>query len=118
MAMRSSFDSSLSYRPYHTSVYTKSASRMASSRLSVTVTLPPDSSQFLRPMASRSSRIWCPSGPYCTKSMPIFEQMNISDTHTCVASPTNTILQFSMRLPSGRCSIMVRRSPISCVGWL
>ena len=50
--------------------------------------------------------------------MPIFEQMNISDTHTWVASPTNTSLQFSMRLPSGRCSIMVSKSPISCVGWL
>ena len=57
MAMRSSFDSSLSYRPYHTSVYTKSASFMASSRLPVTLTLPPDTSQFLRPISSRSSRI-------------------------------------------------------------
>ena len=57
----------------HVGVHEVGVACMASSRLSVTVTLPPDTSQFLRPMASRSSRIWCPSGPYCTKSMPIFE---------------------------------------------
>ena len=42
----------------------------------------------------------------------------MSDTHTCVASPMKATLQSSMRLPSGRFSTMVMRSPSSCVGWL
>ena len=44
--------------------------------------------------------------------------MNISDTHTWVASPTKASLQSSMDLPSGKFSIMVMRSPSSWVGWL
>ena len=50
--------------------------------------------------------------------MPILEAMNISDTHTWVASPTKASLQSSMDLPSGKFSIMVMRSPSSWVGWL
>ena len=50
--------------------------------------------------------------------MPIFEAMNMRETHTCVASPMKASLQSSIFLPSGRFSIMVKRSPSSCVGWL
>ena len=50
--------------------------------------------------------------------MPMMEQMNMSDTQHCVASPMKASLQSSMRLPSGRFSSIVMRSPISCVGWL
>ena len=50
--------------------------------------------------------------------MPIFEQMNMSDTQVWVASPMKANLQSSIFLPAGKFSIMVMRSPSSWVGWL
>ena len=96
--------------------------------------VPPETLQFASPIAMSSlpkaarssgvptcrppSQIWWPFGPNCAKSMPIFEAMNMSDTHTWVASPTKASLQSSILLPAGKFSIMVMRSPSSWVGWL
>ena len=50
--------------------------------------------------------------------MPIWVQIIISDEHTLVASPTNTTRTSLIGFPGGLCSIIVKTSLTTWVGWL